>query len=219
MCLIDTIEDGRQHTDIVTSKINSKSLQYEFAKSKENKIKPVFKPTNMGRLCPNMMKYCFQIAHKPERTRLSRLVANGNFHWHSHKVLAEADVADKRFTNKLGKYEKCLIIHIPLTTNDKCWMGVSNQHPMGGHPFKIYKQHYGLGEVWILNGHYYHNVFNSGNSTREHIMLYANINDAKLESVIEKAIDEYNGPLIEDEIIPQRITGSFILNHETGLPF
>lgn len=218
MCLIDSTEDGKQHTDIVTSKVNSHALDYQFKKNRENEIKPVFKPTNVGRLCPNMMRYCFEVANKPKRTRLSRLVANGNFHWHSHKVLAEADVADKRFTGKSGKYEKCLIIHIPLTTNEKCWMGVSDQHPMGGHPFKIYKQHYALGEVWILNGYYYHNVFNSGITTREHIMLYANVDDAKLEPILEKACEEYKGPLIEDEIISQRITGSFNLNHETGLP-
>ena len=97
-------------------------------------------------------------------------------------------------------------------------MGVSDQHPMGGHPFKIYKQHYALGEVWILNGYYYHNVFNSGTTTREHIMLYVNVDDAKLEPILEKACEEYKGPIIQDEIIPQRITGSFNLNHETGLP-
>jgi hypothetical protein len=49
-------------------------------------------------------------------------------------------------------------------------------------------------------------------------MLYANIDDAKLEPILEKAINEYKGPLIQDDIIPQRITGSFNLNHETGLP-
>jgi hypothetical protein len=49
-------------------------------------------------------------------------------------------------------------------------------------------------------------------------MLYANIDDEKLNPILEKAIDEYDGPIIADEIIPQRITGSFNLNHETGLP-
>ena len=213
MCLIDSTEDGRQHNDYYTSKVNADILKHNF---KDDKV--IFQPTNVGKLCPHMTKYCYDVAKRPQRTRLSRLVVNGNFHWHSHKVLAEAATADKRFTNKTGKYEKTLIIHIVLKTNDKCWMGVSNQHPMGGHPFEIYKQHYGLGEVWILNGHYYHNVFNSGTTTREHIMLYANIDDEKLNPILEKAIDEYDGPIIADEIIPQRITGSFNLNHETGLP-
>ena len=59
MCLIDSTEDGKQHTDIVTSKVNSNALDYQFKKNREDEIKPVFKPTNVGRLCPNMMKYCF----------------------------------------------------------------------------------------------------------------------------------------------------------------
>jgi hypothetical protein len=39
-----------------------------------------------------------------------------------------------------------------------------------------------------------------------------------MEPILEKACSEYKGPLIQNEIIPQRITGSFNLNHETGLP-
>jgi hypothetical protein len=97
-------------------------------------------------------------------------------------------------------------------------MGVSTQHPSGKFTFKIYKQHYALGEVWILNGHYYHNVFNGGNTDRDHIYLHASMYDEKLKPIIEKALNNYSDVLIKEPIVPQRIVGSLNLNFETGLP-
>jgi len=48
-------------------------------------------------------------------------------------------------------------------------------------------------------------------------MLYANPLDETLFPAIKNAIDNYKGPVITDDIIPQRILGNLKLNTETGL--
>jgi len=215
MCLIDSVKNGKQFMDYYTNVINDDKLEFNF----NEKGQAVFKPTTVGELCPNILNYCYEIVEKPKRTRLSRLVAGGHFHWHSHKVLSESKQSNKKFTNKDGKYKNTVIMHIVLKTNEKCWMGVSNQHPFGGHSYKIHKQHYGLGEIWILNGDYYHNPFNGGEEDRDHIMLYADPLDKKLYPILENAINNYKGPVLNEKIIPQRIHGELKLNTETGLAF
>ena len=168
----------------------------------------------MGSKCSNVLNYIYEIIQNPQRTRLSRLPKKSHIHWHSHKILSEYGPT-KKFSSGLNS---SLVIHIVLKTNSKCWMGVSTQHPSGKFPFKIHKQHYSLGEVWILNGHYYHNVFNGGDTTRDHIYLHASMYDEKLKPIIEKALDNYDGIIMKDPIVPQRIVGSLNLNFETGLP-
>ena len=211
MCLIDSVKNGKQFMDYTTNTLNDEKLEFNF----NEYGRPIFLPTDVGKLCPNILEYCYNIVKSPKRTRLSRLVPQGHFHWHSHKVLSQAGVANTKFVS--GKYSNTIIMHIVLKTNSKCWMGVSNQHPFGGHPYEIYKQHYGLGEVWILNGDYYHNVFNGSDEERDHIMLYADPFDKNLYDVLEQCVEEYNGPLLTDDIIPQRIHGELKLNLETGL--
>lgn len=214
MCLIDSVKNGKQFMDYYTNTINDDKLEFNFDKNG----KAIFSPTTIGEMCPNIIKYCYDIVKSPNRTRLSRLMAGGHFHWHSHKVLSEASQANKKFANgPKGKYKNTVIMHIVLKTNSKCWMGVTNQHPFGGLPFEMFKQHYGLGEIWILNGDYYHNPFNGGDEDRDHIMLYANPLDEKLFPVIKNAIDNFEGKYITEEIVPQRILGNLKLNTETGL--
>lgn len=211
MCLIDSVENGNQFMDYYTNTLNNDKLKFNF----DENGKPIFKPTNVGKMCPNIVKYCYDIIDIPKRTRLSRVVSKGHFHWHSHKVLSQAEVANKKLG--CGKYTNTVIMHIVLRTNSKCWMGVTDQHPFGGLPFEMHKQHYGLGEVWILNGDYYHNPFNGGDEDRDHIMLYADPLDKKLFPALKQCVEDYDGPLLTEEITPQRILGDLKLNLETGL--
>jgi len=208
--LIDTVISGKQFADYFTSDLYDKNLKFNL----DNNGKPFFKPTDIGTKCPNILNYIYEILQSPQRTRLSRLPKKCHIHWHSHKIITEYGPT-KKFSSGLNS---TIVMHIVLKTNNKCWMGVSTQHPSGKFPFKIYKQHYSLGEIWILNGHYYHNVFNGGDTTREHIYIMASMYDEKLKPIIEKALDNYDGITIKDPIVPQRFVGSLNLNLETGLP-
>ena len=50
-------------------------------------------------------------------------------------------------------------------------------------------------------------------------MLYADPLDKKLYPILESAINNYKGPVLNEKIIPQRIHGELKLNTETGLAF
>ena len=214
--LIDTVKTGKQFADYFTSDLYDKNLEFNL----DNDGKPIFKPTDVGLKCPNILNCVYEIFKNPQRTRLSRLLKKSHIHWHSHKIITEYGPL-KKFSKGLTS---SLVIHIVLKTNDKCWMGVSTQHPTGKlagkskFPFKMYKQHYAAGEIWILNGYYYHNVFNGGDTDRDHIYVMADMYDEKLKPIIEKALNNYNNDLIKEPIVPQRFVGSLNLNLETGLP-
>ena len=208
--LIDTVKTGKQFADYYSSDSFNENLEFNL----DDNGNPIYKPTDIGLKCSSILNYIYEIIKSPQRTRLSRLPIKSHIHWHSHKILSEYGPT-KKFSSGLNS---SLVIHIVLKTNSRCWMGVSTQHPSGKFPFKIHKQHYSLGEVWILNGHYYHNVFNGGDTTRDHIYLHASMYDEKLKPIIEKALDNYDGITIKDPIVPQRFVGSLNLNLETGLP-
>jgi hypothetical protein len=191
MCLIDSTTSGRHNIDYWCTENNFEKLEFRY----DADGNPVYSPTDVGELCPQTLKYLYDIAEKPGKTRLSRMVANGgNASWHSHRKLA--DGGDEKFVKKeMIKY----ILHIPLITNATAYMGVSETDPSKDPDAKKIWQKYNFGEIWIFNNYWYHNAVNLGKDHRDHIMMYVNPDDDKLIPIIEKAIDEYQGPYIENK--------------------
>jgi hypothetical protein len=193
MCLIDSTVSGRHNIDYWCTENNYDQLEFKISENGD----PIYSPTDVGSLCPKTIDYLYSICERPNKTRLSRIVSNGgSASWHSHKVLS--DSGDEKFVKRgIVKY----ILHIPLITNYQCFMGVSETNSNLDLTAKKYWQRYNSGEVWIFNNYWYHNAVNLGTDHRDHIMMYVERDDEKLIPIIEKAVNEYQGPLITGDLL------------------
>lgn len=190
MCIIDSCKSGKHNIDYLCGDTNFEKLEFVF----DEEGNPLYQPTDVGQLVPNIIDYLYLIADAPGKTRISRMVPNGgNPTWHSHRLLANK--GDDKFTSKeLLKY----VLHVPLISNYRSIMGVAPKMPVDNPNVRKYWQKYTPGEVWIFNSYWYHNAFNMGENHRDHVMVYVNVDDKKLMPVLEKAVSEYTGPLIEE---------------------
>jgi hypothetical protein len=199
-CMIDTCKSGRHNIDYITTTNNFDKLEYH----QDESGKYVYRPTDIGLELPSTLEYLYSIAGSPEKTRMSKIMPNGgNATWHSHKLLAEK--GDDRFD--IGNREMLAhgiitpVIHIPLITNKDVWMGISERHPKADPNINKFWKHYNPGEVWLFNSYYFHNAVNNGKNSRVHIMMYVPINDPLLMPILEKAVAEYQGPLLSGNTV------------------
>jgi hypothetical protein len=181
LCLIENCREGKHHIDYKTTEDHNLTFHEPGQ----------YLPTDIGLVMPNTISYLYSIAKAPERTRLLKLKSKGNASWHSHFILAKSGLSqidDQLFVNP--------VIQIPLITNSYVEMIVSKTDPKTETTPKLYKQKYQAGEVWIFNSYYYHNVYNNGQYDRDHIMMYASLDDEILFPIIEKAVKEYKNDRI-----------------------
>lgn len=190
-CIIDACYEGRHNIDYLTTQNNFQKLTW--------RPDGEYGPTDVGELMPETVKYLSSIIDKPQKTRVSRIQPNGgNASWHSHYLLALG--GDRNFVmNAPERLQHQIVepvIHIPLVTNKDVWFGVTEKHPkLGEH--KIHWQHYALGTVWMFNSFFYHNVYNKGTRPRDHVMMYVPIQDARIMPILQQAVHEYKGPLLD----------------------
>lgn len=198
MCIIDSCEEGRHNIDYLTTTNNFDKLTFKF----DADGKPLYGPTDVGKLTPVMVDYLYSIIKHPQKTRISRIMPNGgNATWHSHYTLALggdkkfAMNDDERLRNKIVEP----VLHIPLITNKDVWFGILPKHPGVFPDQKPIWQHYAAGQVWIFNSFFYHNVYNKGSIPRDHIMMYVPFNDPFLMPILKQAVSEYTGTRIPME--------------------
>jgi hypothetical protein len=192
-CIIDACKEGRHNIDYMTTENNFDKLTFQF----DDHGNKLFAPTDVGQQMPKTIEYLYSLIKDPGKTRISRIKANGgNATWHSHRKLA--DSGDKRFTSKKDYITP--VLHIPLVTNDKVHFGVAEQKPTLDNPGTITWQRYAVGEVWLFNSYYYHNVYNTGSTDRDHIMMYTPLDDVDYLKILSNAIENYSGPLLTKEL-------------------
>ncbi len=188
MCIIDTTVSGKHNVDYMVTENNFDKLEFKF----DDQGNALFSPTDVGELVPNTIRYLYEIVKYPKKTRISRMVANGgNPSWHSHRLLANG--GDQRFTS----HDMITpVLHIPLITNNRCFMGVATRYPPKNPDIHKYWQRYNFGEVWIFNSYYYHQAVNLGPANRDHIMMYVPVDDEYMFPILEKAVAEYQGDIM-----------------------
>lgn len=191
LAIIDSLKKGKNFIDYYTTSKNTDD--HDFNVNSNGQL--VFRPTDIASRVKTMIRYIYSISRSPNRTRLSRMMPNGgNATWHNH---AELIKGTSKFTN--GIYAEIVVVHIPLVTNENCNMIVADSDPRLRESVNFYKQHYEVGTAWIFNSNNYHNAYNYGNTPRDHILMYVSFKDTLLYPYIEKAVAEYNGPLIGAE--------------------
>lgn len=192
-CIIDACKEGRHNIDYMTTENNFDKLTFQF----DDQGNKLFAPTDVGQQMPITIEYLYSLTKNPGKTRISRIKANGgNATWHSHRKLA--DGGDKRFTSKQDYITP--VLHIPLITNNKVHFGVSANNPAKTKDHNILWQQYNVGEVWLFNSFYYHNVYNTGNTDRDHIMMYTPLEDDHYIEILTKAVENYSGPFIQGNL-------------------
>ena len=100
-----------------------------------------------------------------DRIMISKIDHNQRINWHSHNYY------EKKYTHAY--------VHIPLQTDYNATMLVY----MDG---KLYEQHYGLNEAWIINTQHNHAVNNKNGNARYHILALVNFEDPKLGILLDK---------------------------------
>jgi hypothetical protein len=181
LCLIEYCKEGKHHIDYQTT------TDHNLTFHSDNQCLP----TDIGSMMPTTISYLQTIADAPNRTRLLKLYPTGDASWHSHYKLAKSGL-----TSIDGECVVNPVIQIPLVTNDKVNMLVSKENPVINRNCKRYSKYYSPGEVWVFNSYHYHNTVNHGNTARDHIMMYAQLDDKKLFPILEQAVREYHGEII-----------------------
>jgi len=196
--LIDITEDGQHMIDYYSTGINHPKVINKGIEITEDGYANT-RITNIGREMPITVNYILSFLEEPGRCRVSRLTAGRVIGYHSHFVKAQSNKV-KIAKSNLNR----ATIHIPLITNNKCNFLVSKLPENNTAPaddFKPleteYKQHYGLGEIWMFNSYHYHRAENFSNEDRDHILIYFDHMDKKIRPIIEQAISDYTGPLIK----------------------
>lgn len=163
----------------------------------------VFFPTSLVKKMPYTSAVIDQITDRKGRTRIMQSAASHSIVWHSH--------------NRgpwFNSYMHEAIVHVPIRTNPHVLHSVRDyRHPdsaaarYGGSSHQellekpsIFTQSYKEGECWIFNSwhdHYYHNY---SDQTRFTLILYLRWNgNEKLLRLVERAVEDYDGPLLPDD--------------------
>lgn len=196
-CIIDSCKEGRHNIDYLTTENNFNKLTWNL----DENGKFFYDITDVGQLMPETTRYLYKIIDKPQKTRISRIMPRGgNATWHSHYRLAQT--GDKKFEMnedtrlKYGIVEP--VLHIPLITNQNVFFGVAENNPGIDGNYRIATwQKYDIGEVWLFNSYFYHNVYNKGSIPRDHVMMYMKFDDEKMLPILEQAVENYKGPLLD----------------------
>ena len=99
-----------------------------------------------------------------DRIMISRVEHNQRINWHSH--------------NSYEKTDSHAYLHIPLQTDPETEMLVFMDDI-------LHRQHYGIGEAWVINTQHNHAVNNKINSKdRYHILILANFEDRKFNELL-----------------------------------
>jgi hypothetical protein len=175
--LIDVTDDGRE---------SNYQISIEQTKKNFNELTD-YRVNEFGKKCPTTISLIKKYVEYATKCKFSRLKSHEPVQdWHSHSYV--------------GGNIRNFSLHWPLITNDNVKVAVRKEKGS-----KEIFQHYAKGELWLLNTWWDHMVINEGPTDRYHLWGAANLyatsptahsHNHRLLSVIEQALDSYNGPYL-----------------------
>jgi hypothetical protein len=149
--------------------------------------------TELGKLCPNMMKVIDHMGGEASRCRVMVVKAGGRLNWHSHVY----DGMPSTDPNK--KYE--IVVHVPIVSPHGFKYSVISVEDyrtkdLERENIRIYNANYPPGAAWMFNSVHMHNVFNHSPHDRVSIMMYLNLKNIKTFNIVSQAVYQYKGILI-----------------------
>lgn len=202
--IVDITSNGNHMIDYLKEDVNHdyvRSLGIDFD---ENGF-GIYKPTDIGLRMTKTIEYVYTLFKIVGRVRFSVLKANGIIGYHNHEVKS---LVDRKKLKKplIAEGVNRSAIHIPMIDNPKTFHLVTkgwSENYTESDRFQLpegaveYTQHYAPREVWMFNTVHYHKAVNFGNTDRIHLLCYFDHMDEKIRPYIEKAIESYQGPMIE----------------------
>lgn len=148
-----------------------------------------YQKTGLSDYCPYAYEILDMIGAGESRARILAIQPGGTLGWHSHVL-------------ELNQPEHLIVFQIPVVMPEKFKYSVISYMEYRGSDFselpKVYEAHYNPGQVYLFNSYHYHNVFNhSSDETRLTVMCYVSLKNPKVFDVVQRAVDSYNGDLIE----------------------
>jgi hypothetical protein len=201
--LIDITEKGDHMLDYYTSNLTHNRTK-ELGITTGQDGYAIFKITDVGQRMPISTEYCKSLFNNLWRCRISRLRPSGIIQYHCHEL--------KRYRNNnkiIPDSAWTGIFHIPLITNNDCKFWVTennNTSRLHADDFGIHTDQeqfghsYLAGDIWMFNNFHYHKAENLGSTDRYHMLIYFDYMDIKIRPYIEKAIENYQGPLITGKV-------------------
>ena len=149
----------------------------------------MYQKTGLTEYCPYAYEVLDQIGAGESRARILSIAPGGTLGWHSHNL-------------ELRQPEHLITMQIPIMMPKGFKYSVISYMDYRGSDFNtaptVYEKHYEPGNVYIFNSYHYHNVFNhDATAERITLMCYVNLKNPKVFEVIEKAVEQYDGPVIE----------------------
>ena len=158
-----------------------------FGDMEELKTYPTIEPkkTPLADRCPYLMQILDRLKATSERTRIMRIAPKGQLDWHSHVLHHKQNV-------------KRLVVQVPIFLPKEFRYSVINAKDFNklkrGESVKTYDMQYQPGKAYIFNSYHPHNVFNPSEEYRITLMTYMSYD--KNKDLIDKAIENYDGPLL-----------------------
>ena len=158
-----------------------------FGDMEELKVYPKIAPkkTDLANSCPYLMSVLAELGCADERSRIMRIGPNGHLDWHSH-VLHHRQNMER------------LVVQIPIYVPKGFTYSVVHAKDLSAlrknKSVETYDMEYKVGRAYIFNSYHPHNVFNPTEEYRITLMSYVTYNKGK--EMIDKAIKNYNGPLL-----------------------
>jgi len=160
-----------------------------FGDMSELKVYPNTKPkeTELAKKCPYLMQILHDIGSNNERSRIMRIAPKGSLDWHSHVLHHKQN-------------PKRLVVQIPIVVPEGFTYSVMHAKDLSafkkGQNIHTYDKEYEEGKVYVFNSFHPHNVFNPSDNYRITLMTYMNIDNLKSKQIVEKAVNNYVGPLL-----------------------
>lgn len=161
-------------------------------------------PTQFSKQVPLLKNYISDLLDHPGRARFSVLNAHTDVGWHSHYYGKD----------KIDHTE--LTLHIVLSTNHnvlaevgRCDFAALDREGADAKewfddPEQVYSTHFTEGRLWLLNSRHSHRFTNRSDQDRVHTWITTYFFDHQgtpvnenLYRIIEQAVNEYSGVLIE----------------------
>lgn len=146
------------------------------------------KPTELANKCPYLMSIIDKLGSKNERTRIMRIAPEGRLDWHSHVIHQKQN-------------PRRLVVQIPIYVPEGFTYSVIHFRDLKriqkGEEVIQYKKTYKQGQAYIFNSYHPHNVFNPSTEFRITLMTYISLDNDKSRTLVEKAVEKYDGPFLQ----------------------
>lgn len=146
-----------------------------------------FQATDAIKQCPYLDSVLKSVGGGKLLARVETFSKEGSAGWHSH-------ILEARQPDWISIWQ------LPLSMPKESKYSVISFMDYRGSdflkPIPVYEEWYQPGKMYCLNGYHYHNAFNYSDEPMIMIRFYVDKRDQKVQKILERAMDNYEGAMI-----------------------